>query len=371
MISEFMNKKRACHRGSGENRKGFVVLNVPPSTTLRIAALYGSDSRDDVDAYRDRTHPLSGVADFPRIVQDAGYEVSALWITPSYFRRSYRWNTRDYDLVCNIITDPDQHPKTLGVAQQIEKSSKVPFINPPRFLPNAARDQVARIAAGIKGIRAPKTLRLQRLTPTGIQNLVKAEGFRFPAILRPLGSQNGLDARLVADVDEALAGIGGNAAHYLTEYVDYRSPDGVYRKWRFFCIGERVMARSFVVGTHWHLHARNRSNVPPHVDLAREERAFFDAVDAGKLPAITGIIRELAGKMKLDFFGLDCALTSREGFILFEANPTMNFGSRRADPKRPHKQSRLPLAVEAARDLVLRLAAREAPAAAGPAHAQA
>ena len=186
MISEFMNEKRACHRGSGENRKGFVVLNVPPSTTLRIAALYGSDSRDDADAYRDRTHPLSVVADFPRIVQDAGYEVSALWITPSYFRRSYRWNTRDYDLVCNVITDPDQHPKTLGVAQQIEKSSKARFINPPRFLPNTARDQVARIAADIKGIRAPKTLRLQRLTPTGIQNLVKAEGFRFPAILRPL-----------------------------------------------------------------------------------------------------------------------------------------------------------------------------------------
>ena len=38
-----------------------------------------------------------------------------------------------------------------------------------------------------------------------------------------------LDARLVANVDEALAGIGGTAGHYLTEYVDYRSPDGVYR----------------------------------------------------------------------------------------------------------------------------------------------
>jgi hypothetical protein len=146
--------------------------------------------------------------------------------------------------------------------------------------------------------------------------------------------------------------------------VDYRSPDGIYRKWRFFCIGEHVMARSFVVGEHWHLHARNRGNVPPHIDLAREERAFFDAVDEGKLPAITGIIRELAGKLKLDFFGLDCALTSREGFILFEANPTMNFGSRRADPKRPHKQTRLPRAVEAARALVLRASAPDAGAAA-------
>jgi glutathione synthase/RimK-type ligase-like ATP-grasp enzyme len=342
--------------------------------TLRIAALYGSDSRDDVEAYRDRTHPLSGVADFPRIMQDAGFEVSALFITPSYFRRSYRWNTRDYDLVCNVITDPDQHPKTLAVAQQIEKSSKVRFINPPRFLPNAARDQVARIAATIPGIRTPKTLRLRRLTPTGIQNLVKAESFRFPAILRPLGSQSGLDARLVADLDQALGAIGGNAHHYLTEYVDYRSPDGVYRKWRFFCIGGQVMARSFVVGEHWHLHARNRTNVPPNVDLAREERAFFDAVDQGKLPAITAMIRELAGKLKLDFFGLDCALTSREGFILFEANPTMNFGSRTADPKRPHKQTRLPIAIAAARELVLRPTMREtgdAAGTAGQAHAQA
>ena len=114
--------------------------------------------------------------------------------------------------------------------------------------------------------------------------------------------------------------------------------------------------------------------MPLQLDLAREERAFFDAVDNDKLPAITGMIRELAAKMKLDFFGLDCALTSREGFILFEANPTMNFGSRRIDPKRPHKQTRLPIAIEATRALVRRLTSERAAAAdtgGGQAHARA
>jgi len=332
------------------------VLDVPPvggKQKFRVAALYGSDFPEHADAFENKKRELTGIADFPRIIGDAGIAIDTMFITPSYFRRGFRWQPQNYQLICNAITDPDQHVKTLGIVQKLEKSCAIRFLNPPRHLQAVTRDNVARIAATIPGIRSPKTLRLQRLTPVGIEKLVKAEDFRWPGIVRPLGTHNGLLMRLVSNLDEALAVIGGKIDHYLTEFADYRSDDGVYRKWRLYVIGEQILARSLVIGEEWNLHARSRAHVPPHIDLAREERAFFDTFDEDRSPGISAIVRALKSKLKLDFFGIDCALTSPESLVLFEANPTMNFGGRRTDPTRPYKDTRLPRAVNAARALVM------------------
>jgi hypothetical protein len=319
---------------------------------IRVAAIYGSDFPEHADAFRNKTRQITGIADFPRIIQDSGIRLDAMFVTPSYFRRGFRWQPENYQLICNAITDPDQHPKTLAIAQKLEKASAARCLNPPRHLALVTRDNVARLAAAIPGINSPKTLRLQHLTPTGVQNLVKKEDFRWPGILRPLGSHNGLLMRLCANVDEALAEMNGKIDHYLSEFVDYRSADGVYRKWRLYVIGDRILARSLVIGEHWNLHARSRASVPAHIDLAQEERAFYATFDEERAPGLAGLVRALADKLKLDYFGLDCSFTSPESFVLFEANPTMNFGARKSDPKRPHKDTRLPLAVKAARALV-------------------
>ena len=141
--------------------------------------------------------------------------------------------------------------------------------------------------------------------------------------------------------------------HYLTEFVNFRSRDGLYRKVRLFVFGGEVLVRSLVVGTKWNLHRRDRADIPPGVDPAAEEKRLYDQFAEGRFFRIEEILRELACKLKLDYFGVDCAL-SYERILLFEANPTMAFAGHTEDPKRPHKSTRRPLAIEMARRMILR-----------------
>jgi hypothetical protein len=341
------------------------VLDKPAeeSQGLRVCALYGSDLPEHADAFENGQREVTGITDFPRIIGDAGILTHKMFVTPSYFRRGMRFAPQNYQVVCNAITDPDQHPKCLAIAQKLEKSCAVRFLNSPRHVELVTRENVARLAATIPGMQVPKTLRLQRLTPVGVEKLVKKEDFRWPAILRPLGSQSGGGMRLVSGLDDVLAAVGPKPEHYLTEFVNYKSRDGAYRKYRFYVIGDHVLARSLVIGEKWNLHARSRDVVPPHIDLPAEERSFYEACDEDRYPAITAMVRALKSKLKLDYFGVDCAVTSPESLLLFEANPTMTFGGRKPDPKRPHKETRLPRAIAAARELVLATARELRPAA--------
>ena len=151
--------------------------------------------------------------------------------------------------------------------------------------------------------------------------------------------------------------------HYLTEFVNFRSRDGLYRKVRFFVIGGEVIPRSMVIGKKWNLHRRDRSDNLAGVDPAAEEKRLYDHFGEGRLRRIEDILLKFASKLKLDYFGVDCSLRSYEQILLFEANPTMNFEGRSADPRRSHKSTRRPLAIEmASRMIASALEARRADA---------
>jgi hypothetical protein len=109
-----------------------------------------------------------------------------------------------------------------------------------------------------------------------------------------------------------------------------------------------------VIGKKWNLHRRDRSDILPGVNPATEEKRLYDQFAEGRFFRIAESLRKLASELKLDYFGVDCCLLSPERILLFEANPTMNFEGRTLDPKRPHKSSRRPLAIEMASRMIAR-----------------
>ena len=174
----------------------------------------------------------------------------------------------------------------------------------------------------------------------------QAVGFRWPGILRQVGEHGGTSLQIVRNAQETATRRNPREYHYLTEFANFRSRDGLYRKIRFFIIGGEILLRSMVTGKRWNLHRRDRSDIPPGVDPAAEEKRACDYFAEGRFSRIEASLLELASKLKLDYFGVDCALLSNERILLFEANPTMTFGGSIADPRRPHMSTRRPLAVE-------------------------
>jgi glutathione synthase/RimK-type ligase-like ATP-grasp enzyme len=312
----------------------------------RITIIDGDDSNRSIN-FKDHhrvNHQLQGVSDLPGILAETGLDVTNLYVTPNYFRKGARWNLHNFDLVINNVTDPDRNPKCLAVLSKLEREYGASFLNSPRYIAQIGRDHVAAIAASIPGLLAPKTLRLINEDKLAIMRATEAAGFRWPGILRRAGEHGGISSQIVRDPEEAATRRNPREQHYLTEFVNFRSRDGLYRKIRFFIIGGEVLFRSMVVGSRWNLHRRDRSDVPPGVDPAAEEKRVCDDFAAGRLSRIERILLELASKLKLDYFGVDCALLSNERILLFEANPTMTFGG--ADPKGRYMSPRRPLAVE-------------------------
>ena len=290
-----------------------------PQPTLLL--LHGSDDaqthaadgritdKGSTDAYR-----LLGTA-VPR---------AALRITPQFFRRGARPPLHRYHTVLNLITDPDQNPRVLENAARLLKDFHGRIINPPHAIARSGREQVARRLAGIPGLRAPKVLRLRRQPAELAARAIVRSGLHFPLLIRQAGRHTGEFTGLVHSPDDLPSALQASTDHLATEFVDFRSPDGVYRKYRVWCVGERLVFRHMVGSDEWNVHVSVRDGfMADRPDLIAEERALFEA--GGPPEPVMQVLRAIRERMELDLFGVDFAILPDGEVLLFEANATMNF----------------------------------------------
>ena len=141
-----------------------------------------------------------------------------------------------------------------------------------------------------------------------------------PFIVREAGSHTGKGLILIADSDttdelERFAFDGRDL--YVTAYADFRSPDGLYRKYRLLVVDGVPFPRHMVASPSWNIHSEDRPllmNKRP--DLRDEEQAFLRDFSLDRFPAFEA----LASKLGLDYFGVDFALGDDGGVLVFETN---------------------------------------------------
>ena len=108
------------------------------------------------------------------------------------------------------------------------------------------------------------------------------------------------------------------SALYATEFRDFAGPDGHYRKFRIVMVGDDMFLRQMIVGESWLIHAQRRAS-----DTRGEELQTFAAFKDKHAARLEPILREIARRLDLDFFGVDCAIDESGAVILFEANACM------------------------------------------------
>lgn len=214
---------------------------------------------------------------------------------------------------------------------RLSKGYEGRIVNPPHRVLRSTRDRVARACAALPHVVAPRTVRIDAARPHAARKLVA--DFPFPAILRLAGTHTGKVLGLVDDADRALSLLIEGKQHILTEFRDFRSGDGLYRKYRFVFIGGEIVMRHLLVSDSWNVHAADRRRfMRERPQLVGEERDAIEyGMNAFPHPVRAGLaaIRAAIG---LDMFGVDCAL-SADGVVLFEANATMNFFPLADDPQ--------------------------------------
>jgi hypothetical protein len=146
----------------------------------------------------------------------------------------------------------------------------------------------------------------------------------FPLLVRPAGTHGGDDFERIDDHAQLRAFLNRHDAnsYYLTSFVDYRSDDGYFRKYRFVCIGDEILPYHLAIDDKWKVHHVSTS-MASHPWMQAEERAFL--LDPWRVFGVAQhralqLIRDTIG---LDFFGIDCSLARDGALIVFEVNASM------------------------------------------------
>lgn len=225
--------------------------------------------------------------------------------------------------ILNHIADPDICSQALADVVTIVERAARPCFNHPLAVARTSRDSVAQLLSGIPRLIVPKTIRVAQRSPAHLRDSASNAGLRYPILVRVVGSHGGED-RVKIDKPESMGDV-AQLQHegrplFLTEFYDFVSPDGFYRKFRIVVVGDDILVRHCVVGNEWSLHGRGRvTGMGPD----EEEEDLFNTFQSKWAPSLAPVFNEIARRLDLDYFGVDCNIDQAGNVLLFEANACM------------------------------------------------
>jgi hypothetical protein len=255
-----------------------------------------------------------------------------LHVSRNYIRQSRQADLTGYKVLLNLITEPEGNAKVLETLRKLLRGVRGRVINRPEAVLRSTRDEVARLLKGIRGLIVPQTVRLNGAKPALAAAAIARAGLATPFILRQVGTHSGKIVGLFNDVDEGVAAL-TPGDHVATQFVDFASADGLYRKYRAFFIGERILLRHMLVSDDWNVHAKDRSRfMAERPETVAEEQELIESDDPFTR-GVREVIEQVRDRMPLDFFGMDYGVTQSGEVVLFEANATMSFFPFSPDPQ--------------------------------------
>jgi tetratricopeptide (TPR) repeat protein len=233
---------------------------------------------------------------------------------------------RHGDIVINLISDADQGRHVLSAAADVIERLGKPIVNHPRCILATGRDAIAKVLAGIHLCRVPRTIRTPReklLAADAVVSLERA-GLALPMLLRVAGSHGGDTLERIESNDDIAKFLGKHDAPdlYVTEYADYRSTDGYFRKYRFVFTDQEILPYHLAIGNDWKVH-HYTTEMDRHAWMQDEEQGFLTTPDTVFSPAHHQALAAIRAAVGLEFFGIDCSLDRDGNILVFEVNASI------------------------------------------------
>lgn len=330
---------------------------------IHVGMIVGNEHDRALERKVGQAIKLTGNNDINKIIDmiDRSEVVTkTIHLTPSYFRKSIRHDISKVDVFWNRISDADLNPELIAVADRFVRQSNRNVIDAPANMSGSRRHRVSEKLASLEGVRMPKTLLLRMPDRHRVARQLAAVDFRFPAILRAAGTHSGEIVALIDDIDGASPIFGDRKnEYYITEFVDVRGSDDLYRKSRFFVVGDRIIVRQHIIAKNWNIHgASSREYMVHHPELLDEARkVLIGQVDSLKDETLRAL-HLIRDTMDLEYFGIDACVMPDGSLTVFEANATMNFNPTFRNPATQYNRAALAPMVEAVRRLLVAKAAK-------------
>ncbi len=230
-------------------------------------------------------------------------------------------------VIFNEISDPDTHSDALSRCTSFCKQQDVPVVNPPEAIFQTRRDQVTQALADIDGVEVPKTIRFAPQTPEDVRQAMTTH-FTGSVLLREAGTHGGTSLTKIdspEDIERQLYSFAlDGRAYYLIEFRDFASSDGLYRKFRIVVVDGVPYLRHMLINDHWMVHRTARTFMSSRKELVQEEKQWLQTFYKKPPQDLIKKVEIIAGRLKLDYFGIDCTLDDEGRMLIFEANANMN-----------------------------------------------
>jgi hypothetical protein len=231
---------------------------------------------------------------------------------------------RQASLVVNLVSDVDQGREILLVAEALIERLGLPVVNHPRKIMTTDRESIARLLSGIPACLVPRMQFFphERLAAANQTELL--EHFPLPFLVRVAGAHGGHDFDKVEQLPALAVFVGKHpgADFYLSQYVDYQSADGLFRKYRFIFVADEILPYHLAIGNGWKVH-HGTTDMANQPWMQREEEAFLNNPTSVFNAQQFATLRSIQQAVGLDFFGIDCALDREGNVVVFEVNASM------------------------------------------------
>ena len=235
----------------------------------------------------------------------------------------------EHDLLFVAIGESDENVPLLKEIGGAIKSWPCPVLNPPDRIALLSRDSACNLLKSVPGVIMPDTVRIGRQTMEQIGDgnrlivTVLADG-DFPIIARPVDSHAGQG---LVKLDDPAAVLGYLQAmpqdeFYISRFVDYRSADGLFRKYRIVLINGRPFVCHMAISGNWMIHYLN-AGMAESPEKRAEEARFMEDFDEDFARRHAAAFHAIHERMGLDYFGIDCGETHGGDLLIFEVDSNM------------------------------------------------
>jgi hypothetical protein len=237
-------------------------------------------------------------------------------------------NLPDHDVAIVVASDSEECREALALIERAAPRWPRPLLNRPDLIGNLDRDKLYRLLTGIPGLDIPATIHAPR---TQLSDLAEgriacediAGELHFPMIARPRGSHAGVGLAKLDDAPALAAYLAGREEQdfFVARFVDYVSPDGLYRKYRLAMVDGKPYACHMAIADRWDIWYLN-AYMAFSEEKRAEEAIFMLDFDHAFAARHRSALEEMSRRVGLDYFIVDCAENQDGELLVFEADNT-------------------------------------------------
>jgi hypothetical protein len=253
----------------------------------------------------------------------------------------------DHDLALVAVAESDENQPLLREIANIVCGWPTPVVNAPDRIARLTRDGTWELLKSAPGVVIPINARIDRAALTSIaagdiaiEDVLQGDG--FPIIARPSGSHAGEGLSKLDNLAAVSRYLGERpeCAFYIAPFVDYRGPDGLFRKYRVVLIDGRPYASHMAISSHWMIHYLN-AGMASSAEKRAEEAGFMADFDRDFAIRHAVALEAIAERVELEYLPFDCGETQDGKLLIFEAGTNMIVHSMDSPDLFPYKRPQM------------------------------